>query len=163
MGDDIAEVPELLFLPEGTTLYPGECGFVLPDGRYMRMYASGVRLELLDGSAAGGEDDTVRPQLYAHRCRVDGTPHRDSSHRDVSYVIATNVEVILPETLSAMDDEGLIALSHLIMRRIVELELKIDVEDGDKLADLADLVEGELYAHEIDLTTAGPYGGEPLP
>lgn len=78
----------------------------------------------------------------------------------MSYVTATAVEVTLPETLFAMDDHGLIELSHLLMREVVELEMRFDLE-GDMAREVEP--EGTPIVHLIDRTTAGPYGGRPLP
>lgn len=63
-----------------------------------------------------------------------------------------------------MDDDGLVELAHLIHRTVVELEMTIDVE-GDDIAELAADEHGPdaSFEHVIDLTTAGPYGGRPLP
>jgi hypothetical protein len=161
-ADERAEDPERLDLPAGTVIHPDECGFALPDGRYLRVYEYGVREEHPDGRAASGQSHVARPQLFAHRCRVGGNPHSfGGPTNDVSYTTATNVHVILPETLAAMDDDGLIEFAHLLMNQIVMLEMKFDMQDGDVLA--ASLETDEPIAHVIDLSTVGPYGGLPLP
>lgn len=157
---NIKEEPHRLFLPEGTIFYPSECGFVLPDGRYLRVYAYGVRQELPGGRAASGQNHFERPQLLAHRCRSGGNPHSLGPSSYASYASATAVEFILPDTLSDMDDGWLIELTHLMMRKLTELELKFDIDDGDIIAEFAG---GEPYAHHIDLSTTGPYDGKPLP
>jgi hypothetical protein len=157
---NIKEDPHRLFLPEGTIFYPSECGFVLPDGRYLRVYAYGVRQELPDGRAASGQSHLERPQLFAHRCRYGGNTHSFGPSDAASYTSATAVEFVLPDTLSDMDDDGLIELTHLMMRTLIELEMTFDLDDGDLIAEFAD---GEPYAHHIDLTTAGPYDGKPMP
>jgi len=143
-----------LELQKGTVLYPEECGFGLPDGRYVRIYPDGVRIEQPDGTAANGEDHVLRPQLFAHRCRVGGNPHAFHSHRAASYAIAIDVEVVMPDALATMHDDGLIELAHLIMRRIIEMELVIDLDDGDLVAEFA---EGHPYSHLLDLSAAGPF------
>lgn len=80
------------------------------------------------GGAATRGGHRFGRQLVAHRCRVGGNPHSYGPQRAVSSVTATAVEVTLPETLSAMDDHGLIELSHLVMREVVELEMRFDLE-----------------------------------
>ena len=159
-ADEVAEDPERLQLPAGTVLHPGECGFALPGGRYLRVYEHGVREEQPGGWAASGQSHLERPQLFAHRCRVGGNPHSLGPSRSTSYTTSTAVEVVLPETLAAMDDHGLIGLSHLIMDRIVRLEMAHDLE-GDVAVEREP--EGALIAHVLDLSMTGPYDGAPLP
>jgi hypothetical protein len=142
-------------LPAGTRIHPEECGFALPDGRYLRVYAYGVREERPDGSAVSGEPHVGRPQLFAHRCRVGGNTHAMGPTTWVAYETATDVSVTLPDALGEMDDEELIALAHLIMRRVVELEFQIDVDEGDLLVELAEAEEGERVFHVLDLSAAG--------
>ena len=154
--DDVFEPDFPLELGAGTLIYPDECGFELPDGRYMRLYEFGVRLEQLDGRASSGQSHLERPQLFAHRTRVGGNTHSLGPRNVVSYLTATDVSVRLPDTLERMDDGELIELSHLIVRRIIEIELRIDLEDGDLLAEAVELEEGERIAHVIDLSAAGP-------
>jgi len=143
-----------LALPSGTRIHPAECGFELPDGRYLRIYQDGVREELSDGTAASGESHVQRPQLFAHRCRVGGNTHSLGPTEYRSYRTGIDVVVLLPETLSRASDDDLIELADLILRRITEIELKIDLDDGDMVAELAD---GEFSAHLIDLIAVGPY------
>jgi hypothetical protein len=64
------------------------------------------------------------------------------------------VVVRRPETLPRASDDDLIELADLILRRITEIELNIDLDDGDVVAELAD---GEFSAHLIDLVAVGPY------
>jgi hypothetical protein len=154
-GFDEASVS--LALPAGTTIHPGECGFALPDGRYLRIYEDGVRVERPDGFAASGESHVARPQLFAHRIRVGGNPHGYGPNRSVSYLTATDVVVNLPDTLERADDRDLVELAHLIVRRIIEIELRIDLDDGDLVVEFAEVEEGERVAHVIDLTAVGPY------
>lgn len=158
--NEIADDPEVLRLPAGTVIHPRECGFELPDGRYLRIYEFGVREEKRDGRSASGQSHLERPQLFAQRCRVGGDPHSyggDSSRR---YTTATAVEIVLPETLAAMRDGELIELSNLIMDTLVQMEMRFDLE-GDPV--LESEPEGAQFAHVIDLSVVGPYGGAPLP
>ena len=156
--------PLRLALPAGTRILPGECGFVLPDRRYQRIEAYGVIDEQPDGLPARGYDAT-RPQHVAVRCRVAGNPHGLGPHTWTEYTTALAVEVVLPETLAWMGDRDLVELAHLIHLEVVELELRIDVEDGDVIAEIVAEEHGPdaTFAHVLDLTTAGPYEGRPLP
>jgi len=146
---NLEDVSERLELPAGTVVHPEECGFVLPEGRYLRLYENGLREEQPDGLAADDPGDLHRTQVLAHRIRIGGNPHGFEPHRPVSYETAIAVVVKLPATLATMDDDGLVELVHLIMQAIVDLELKFAVEDGDIIAELAG---GRPYAHVIDLS-----------
>jgi hypothetical protein len=159
-ANEIADDPELLRLPAGTVIHPNECGFELPDGRYLRIYEYGVREEEPDGRPASGQSHVERQQLIAWRCRVGGNPYGYGHDSAPGYTTVTSVQIVLPETLSAMDDHGLLELSHLIRETIVQLEMRFDLE-GDPV--LEDLPEGAQFAHVIDLSVVGPYGGAPLP
>ena len=141
-----------LGLPAGTVIRPHECGVELPDGRYLRVYEDGVREELPDGRSARREDHMRRPQLLEHRYRLGGNPHGYGPHESLSYRTGTAVEVLLPLHLSTLDDSGPIGLMRLVMERVVALELRIAVDDGDVVAEFA---EGQPYAHVIDLSMAG--------
>jgi hypothetical protein len=160
---NVEVVPLRLALPEGTRILPEECGFLLPDGRFLRLYEYGVQEEESDGTPVRGYDAT-RPQHIALRCRIGGNPHGYGPHGWTEYETAQAVEVVLPETLAWMDDAGLVELAHLIHRKVVELEMTIDVV-GDDVAEIVADEHGPdaSFTHLIDLTTAGPYGGRPLP
>ena len=155
MRNDEVEQPIPLYLPAGTRIHPAECGFVLPDGRYMRLYEFGLRLELPDGRAASGESHRERLQLAAHRVRVAGNRHSAGAQDPGSYLTTADVLIDLPETLERMGDEDLIALMHLIVRSISEIELRIDLDGGDLRSDAVEIADGRV-AHVIDLTAAGP-------
>ena len=160
---NVEVVPQRLTLLAGTRILPEECGFALPDGRFLRIYEHGVVDERSDGMPARGHDPG-RPQHVAFRCRIGGNPHGYGPHEWTEYETGVAVEVILPETLAWMDDDGLVELAHLIHRKVVELEMTIDV-DGDDVAEIVADEHGPdaSFEHLIDLTTAGPYGGRPLP
>jgi len=145
----------LLSLPAGTVIRPAECGFVLPTGRYLRIYEYGVQEEQPDGMPAGEQNHMLRPQWVAVRCRIGGNPHSLGSMTDASFMTGHDTVIVLPETLHVMHDEELIELSELIMRRIVELEMRFDLEGNGPLESEP---EGAAIVHQIDLTTAGPYG-----
>jgi hypothetical protein len=141
-----------LMIPAGTTMYPEECGFVLPDGRYLRLYVDGVVEELPNGRARSGVSHFDHPQLLAHRIRVGGNPHAWGPVPPApTYRTSVDVEFVLPsvEGLTEGGDGALIRLCHHMMRAVTTLELDIDLEDGDVVAELA---EGEPYAHVIDLS-----------
>jgi len=152
---DLDPPSEQLFLPAGTVIHPAECGFVLPTGRYLRIYEYGVQEELPNGVPTGRRDHLKRPQWFAHRCRVGGNPHAFGPTRYASFMTGHDVAVDLPETLDAMDDEELIGLSALIMRRIIELELAFDLSGNGPLESEP---AGAAIVHIIDLTAAGPTG-----
>ena len=130
-----------LELPAGTHIHHDECGFRLPDQRYLRIYEDGVREELRDGMSARGESHVLRPQLFAHRCRVAGNPHSFGPTTYVSLTTEVDVVVHLPQALPRMSDEDLIALTHRIMRSVAELPT-------------AELPIGESSSHVIDLSAA---------
>ena len=139
-------------VPAGTTLYPRECGFVLPDGRYLRLYENGMVEEEPDGRARSGESHMGRPQLVAHRIRTGGNPHSlGPPERAPSYLTDVGVEFVLPppDVLADGGDEGLIELCHEMVTAVSTLELDIDLKDGDVIAEFAG---GEPYAHVIDLS-----------
>ena len=160
---NVEVVPLRLALPAGTRLLPEECGFVLPDRRYLRLEPYGVIEERPDGRPVRGYDAT-RQQHVAFRCRVGGNPHGWGPNEWIEYETAHAVEIVLPETLAWLDDELLVELTLLIHRKVVELELSIGV-DGDLVAEIVADEHGPdaSFEHVIDLTTAGPYGGRPLP
>lgn len=159
---DIEVVPLRLALPEGTRILPAECGFVLPDGRYLRLEAYGPVEEEPDGMPTRGYDPS-RPQHVALRLRIGGNPHGYGEHRWTEYTTAQPAEVVLPETLAWMDDDGLVELAWLIHQKVVELEMTIDVVGDDVAEIVADEYGPDMpFQHLIDLTTAGPYGGRPL-
>ena len=103
-----------LMIPAGTTMYPEECGFVLPDGRYLRLYAGGAVEEWPNGRARSGVSPVKHPQLFAHRIRVGGNPHAmGPSAPAPSYRTDVDVEFVLPgeDELTEGGDEALIDLS----------------------------------------------------
>jgi len=141
-----------LLLPAGTTLYPRECGFVMPDGRYLRLYADGVVEERPDGRARSGESHMGRPQLLAHRIRTGGNPHSfGPPERAPSYRTHIGVEFVLPspDLLADGGDEALIRICDEMLHAVATLELDVDLEGGDVVAEFAG---GEPYAHVIDLS-----------
>jgi len=106
-----------------------ECGFVLPDGRYLRLYAHGVQEELPDGRPIGFASDGPRPQWNAWRIRIGGGTFSGGELEAEQYVTGFDVELILPDpdTLAAMHDRTLIALSRGIVRRMVELGVALEL------------------------------------
>ena len=149
----------LLTLPRGTLILPEECGFALPDGRYLRLYAHGIQEELPDGRPVGSDVTERRPQFTAFRFRVGEGPWASGTLEPVAYRSAHEVELHLPDTLGAMDDRALIALSGLIMRRVVELELALDLA-GYRARRLSG--GRPAVVHVIDLEGADPHGQVPV-
>jgi hypothetical protein len=157
--DGLIEEFERLRLPAGTIIYPAECGFFLPTGENLRNYETGVQQERRDGMPARTRDHMARPQWVATRCRIGGNPHALGPTSSRSFTTGHDVEVVLPETLGVMQDEELIGLSERIMRSIVVLEMRFELEGNAPLEDQPeDQPEGALVIHTIDLSTAGPYG-----
>ena len=150
-----ATVVERLLLPAGTTLYPEECGFVLPDGRYLRLYADGVREELPDGRPVGETLDVRRPQWTAFLIRVGEGPIPAGGLEPVSYRTGCDVEVVLPGVLAGMDDRMLVGLCERLMRRIVALEMDLDLTGHRGLR----FPDGRFaVVHVLDMAAGDPYG-----
>ena len=153
-----------LSLPEGTVIRPAECGFVLPTGQYLRIYAHGVQEERPDGMPAEtpeGEHELMpRPQLDAVRARLAAGDSSPDPQASPSFTTGHNVYVVLPETLAAMHDEELIELCELIWTRMVEIEMIFEPAGN---AALESEPVGTVIYHKLDLTTAGPYGRATYP
>jgi len=153
-----------LSLPEGTVIRPAECGFVLPTGQYLRVYAHGVQEERPDGMPAGTPDGAhelmPRPQFDAVLARIAADDAAFDAHASPSFTTGHNIIVVLPETLAAMHDEELIELCELIWRRITEMEMVFELSGN---APLESEPVGTVIHHILDLTTAGPYGRATYP
>ena len=159
---DIEVTPQRLPLPAGTRILPEECAFVLPDGRFLRVYEHGVQEEEPDGMPTGRGFEPSRPQHVALRARIGGNPHGYGAHSWLEYRTATAVEVILPERLAWMDDDDLVELAHAIHQKVVELEMTADAY-GDMVAETVAEEDGPdaEFTHTIDLTAAGPLPEQP--
>ena len=159
---NIEVIPQRLPLPAGTRILPEECGFVLPDGRFLRIYEHGVQEEESDGMPTGRGFEPSRPQHVALRARIGGNPHGYGAHTWLEYVTATAVEVILPERLAWMDDDDLVELAHVIHQKVVELEMTVDTYVDMVAETVAEEYGPDAeFAHVIDLTATGPLPGQP--
>jgi hypothetical protein len=145
----------LLTLPRGTRILPDECGFALPDGRYLRLYAHGIQEELPDGRPVGFDVTERRPPFTAFRFRVGEGPWASGTLEPVAYRIGHEVELVLPDTLETFDDRALVELCGLIMRRVVELEIAFEL-CGYRARRLAG--GRPAVVHVIDMAGADPLG-----
>ena len=141
-----------LRLPAGTMLYPGECGFKLPDGRYLRLYEDGVWEELPDGRPSDRERAFNRPQVFANRIRTGGNPQGYGlDYRGPGYRTSYTFDVVLPARLAMLDDLALMEVAERIEAAVVEWEIAMDL-DGRRI--LAEFSAGTREALDIDLSEA---------
>lgn len=150
-----------MWLPKGTVILSEECGFVLPDGRYLRLYAHGVQEELPGGRPIGFADDEPRPQWNAWRIRVGRGAFSAGTLDAEQYVTGFDVELVLPDpdTLAGMNDRALIVLSRTIVRRIVELGVALELS-GYRPRRRIDGRSGVV--HVIDLMREDQLGAIPV-